>query len=290
MRARRMAVTLTVTCGSLAARALGAQCAAGVQRLVNERKFDPARAQVEALIARNAKDDAALHCLGRLHRDQGNAGDAVEWLEKAVAVDAKNARHHEGLGLALRAKANAGNMLTQMTLGPRLKSELEMAVTLDPTLVDARAALLQLYTMAPAAMGGSIPKAREQAEAILKVNPVRGHMGMSTIAEQEQDFATAERELLAGITAKPDSEVAYSAAGAFYRRRERWVDAIKMYEQQVKAMPKDAPVSRVSNAHYYLGLSHQRSGNADRARAEFQAAVGANPDNDNAKKALASMK
>jgi tetratricopeptide (TPR) repeat protein len=258
--------------------------------MVNARQFEPARAQLEALVARNAKDDAALHCLGRLYVEQGNAGDAVDWFEKAVAVDAKNARHHEGLGLALRTKANTANMISQMTLGPRLKSELELAVSLDPTLVDARAALLQLYVMAPAAMGGSMPKAHEQADAMMKVNPVRGHMGLSSIAEQQQDFTTAERELLAGISAKPDSEVAYSAAGGFYRRRERWSDAIKMYEQQIKAMPKDSPLTRVSNAHYYLGLAQQRSGRNDRAKAEFEAAVTANPDNDNAKKALASLK
>lgn len=59
---------------------------------------------------------------------------------------------------------------------------------------------------------------------------------------------------------------------------------------QVKAMPKDSPLSRVSNAHYFLGVAHQRNGNTERAKAEFQAALAANPDNDNAKKALASLK
>lgn len=290
MTAYRTTITLAAACACAASNALGAQCLPAVQHLVNARKFEPARAQIEAQLARNTKDDAAMHCMGRLLMEQGNADEAVDWLEKAVAADEKNARHHEALGLALRTKANQGNMMTQMSLGPRVKTELEQAVEIDPTLVDARAALLSLYAMAPAMMGGSIAKAREQAEAILKVNQVRGHMGFSAIAEQEQDFAGAEKELLAGIAAKPDSEVAYSAAGGFYRRRERWTDAIAMYEKQLKAMPRDAPVLRVSNAHYYLGLAHQRSGRADRAKAEFEAAVAANPDNENAKKALASLK
>jgi tetratricopeptide (TPR) repeat protein len=290
MHSHRLAVILAVISGCLAAPTLEAQCSAGVQRQINARQFDPAKAQIQALLVKNARDDAAMHCMGRLLLDQSNAGDAVDWLEKAVAANPKSAQHHEALGLALRTKAGQANVLSQAALGNRSLSELEQAVSLDPSLVDARAALLQLYAMAPPMMGGSIPKAREHAAAILKVNPVRGHMGYSTIAEQEKDFATAEREVLAAITAKPDSEVAYSAAGGFYRRRERWAEAIAMYEKQLKAIPPDAPLIRVSNAHYNLGLAQQRSGRNDRAKTEFEAAVAANPDNDNAKKALASLK
>src|SRR5205085_5956210 len=137
------------------------------------------------------------------------------------------------------------------------------AVALDAALVDARAALLNLYAGMPEAMGGGLVKAREQADALLKVNAVRGHMGLGQIAEQQQDFASAEGEFLAAITARPDSEVAYSAAGGFYRRRERWVDAIGMYEKQLSMMPKDWPVGRVSLAHYNMGVAQQKGGHAD---------------------------
>jgi tetratricopeptide (TPR) repeat protein len=114
-------------------------------------------------------------------------------------------------------------------------------------------------------------------------------MGFARIAEQGKDYATAEKEFLAAITARADSEVAYSAAGGFYRRRERWADAIGMYRKQLAAMPKDPSLTRMSNLHYGLGLSLQGSGRPDLAKPEFQAAVAANPDNANAAKALASL-
>jgi len=132
-------------------------------------------------------------------------------------------------------------------------------------------------------------KMRLHAAEILKVNAVRGHMGYGRIAEQEKDYASAEKEFLLGITARPDSEVAYSAAGGFYRRRERWAKAIAMYRKQLAAMPKDPSLTRLSNAHYSLALSLQGSGRPDLAKPEFQAAVAANPDNANASKALASL-
>lgn len=279
-----LALMLTV----LAAGAADAQCGPSVQRQINQHQFDAARTQLEAQLARNAKDDATMDCLGRLFLEKGETENAVDWLEKAVTANGKSAQHHMWYGLALRAKGNQGNMLTQMTTGPKMMAELEQAVSMDPTLVDARAALLQLYLMAPAAMGGSVEAAREQAAGMLKVNPVRGQMGLAAIAEQEKDPAAAEKAFLAGIAARPDSEVAYSAAGGFYRRQERWADAIAMYEKQLKAMPKDAPIVRVSNAHYNLGLAQQKAGQPERAKAEFRAALAANPDNENAKKALAA--
>jgi len=261
-----------------------------VQHALNARKFAVARSQLDARLARNDKDDELLDCRGHAELEAGKTEDAVKWFEKAVALNPRSAAHHEGLGLALRALANQASMFEQMRIGPRMKAELEEAVRIDGTLVDARSALLDLFAQAPAAMGGSIDKAREHAAEILKVNAVRGHMGYGRIAEQEKDYATAEKEFLLGIAARPDSEVAYSAAGGFYRRRERWGEAIAMYRKQLAAMPKDPSLTRLSNAHYSLGLSLQGSGRPDLAKPEFQAAVAANPDTANASKALASLR
>jgi tetratricopeptide (TPR) repeat protein len=80
------------------------------------------------------------------------------------------------------------------------------------------------------------------------------------------------------------------AADAFYPRRARWTDAIAMYGKQLKTMPEDATPTSVSNAHYFLGLVHEKSGDGDRAKAEYQAAIAANPRNEDAKKALGSLK
>lgn len=285
----RIAMALSLIGFPFVVRVLEAQCSPNVQHLINERKFDAARAPLDAQLKSSAKDDAAMNCMGRLLLDKGEPGDAVDWLEKAVAIKSTSAQHHLWLGLALRAKAQQANIVSQAVLGPRMKAELERALAIDPTLVDARAALLGVYVIAPEIMGGSMPKAREQAAEMMKVNPMRGQMGFATVSEQEQDYPAAEQAFLAAIVARPDSEVSYSAAGGFYRRRERWTDAIAMYEKQLKFMPQDAPVARVSNAHYYLGVANQRGGHADRAKAEFQAAIAWNADNDNAKKALAAL-
>jgi tetratricopeptide (TPR) repeat protein len=273
----------------LAPIALHAQCNAAVQRLVANRQYDNARVQLEAQIKRAPNDDAAMHCMGRLLLEQDESGDAIDWLEKAVKINGRDAQHHLWLGLALRTEGGKAGMLRAPGFMGRMKTELEQALVLDPRLVEARYALLQLYAQAPAMMGGSMPNARAQAAQMLKVNPMRGHIGYAFIADQEKDYPAAEKEYLAAIAARPDSDVTYSAAGAFYRRRERWSDAISMYEKQLKTISKDAWPTRVSNAHYFLGLAHEKSGHRDRAKAEYQAAIAANPKNEDAKKAFASL-
>lgn len=275
---------------SLAGATARAQCASAAQRLITDRKYDAARAQLEAQIKRVPNDDAAMHCMGRLLLEQGKSGDAVDWLDKAVNVNGRNAQHHLWLGLALRAEGQKAGMLRAPSLIGRMKTELDQALALDPTLVEARYALLQFYAQAPSMMGGSIPKAREQAAEMLKLNPMRGHIGYGFVAEQEKDLAAAEKEYLAAISAKPDSDVTYSAAGGFYRRQERWNDAIGMYEKQLKTMAKDAFPTKVSNAHFFLGVAEEKTGHRDKAKTEYQTAIAANPKNEGATKALASLK
>jgi tetratricopeptide (TPR) repeat protein len=270
--------------------ALDAQCNPATQRLITNRKYDDARTDLEAQLKRAPGDDAAMECIGRFLLDQGESSDAVDWLEKAVAINSKNAQHHLSLGLALRAEAGKASMLSAPALFGRMKTEYEQAVALDPALVDARYALLQVLAQVPPAMGGSIAKAREHSAELLRLNPIRGHLGYGIAAEQEKDFVGAEKEFLAAIAVRPDSDVAYGATGAFYRRRERWNDAVAMYEKQLKAMPKDATQTRISNAHYFLGMAHDKSGHGDKAKAEYQAAITANPKNEDAKRALASLK
>ena len=57
---------------TLVAADLHAQCSPRVQKLVGDQKYDDARAEVQALIKKNASDDAALHCMGRIYAAKGS--------------------------------------------------------------------------------------------------------------------------------------------------------------------------------------------------------------------------
>jgi cytochrome c-type biogenesis protein CcmH/NrfG len=87
MTRNTIAQMLLVAAASLAAPSLHAQCVPAVQRLIATLKYDEARTQLEAQLKRAPSDDAAMHCMGRVLLEQDRTGDAVDWLEKAIAVN-----------------------------------------------------------------------------------------------------------------------------------------------------------------------------------------------------------
>lgn len=287
IRRHRVLRPLLVVGASLLPVTLHAQCGPAVERLISDRKYDDARIELQAQLKRAPDDDAAMDCMGRMLLNQGESGAAVDWLGKAVKINGKSAQHYLWLGNALGAEGEKASTLRRPFLVWRLKAAYEQAVALDPTLVDARRGLVMVYSLAPGVMGGSMPKAREQAAEILKLNPMRGHMAYGMIAEREKNYTSAEKEFLAAVAAMPDSAIPYNAVGAFYRRQMRWADAIAMYEKALKANP-DAVSASIT--HYNLGVIHQQNGRRDQANAEYQAALAANPNNQDAKKALAALK
>ena len=67
---------LLIVPGALAVVAFNAnaQCSPPIQKLITDQKYDEARAEAQALIAKNASDDVALHCMGRVYIAMDKAG------------------------------------------------------------------------------------------------------------------------------------------------------------------------------------------------------------------------
>jgi tetratricopeptide (TPR) repeat protein len=322
-----MRALLTVP-GALAFVALhaNAQCSPAIQTLVTEKKYDEARAEAQALIAKNAADDVALHCMGRVYAAMDKAGDAAGWFEKAIKVNDKVSAHHLWLGNALGDQAQHANKLKLPFLARRVKSEFEKAVELDPASIDGRHGMIQFYAQAPGVMGGSLDKAKEQAREIEKLNAMRGHVEMAQLLEtKDKDLAGAEREYTAAMTAGPDSTLGYNSLASFFRRQKKYAEGIAVYERLLKARPdaitthlnigynlalsgenldrgeheiktwladppKDAPAVNTGFAHYVLGMIYERQSKKDAARAEYQSALTFNPKHTDAKKALDALK
>jgi Tfp pilus assembly protein PilF len=320
--------TLLLLAPALAIAALtrtSAQCTPSIQKLASDQKYDEARTEAEALIKKNPADDAALHCMGRLYLAQGKSGDAVDWFEKAVKANDKNPLHHLFLGDALGSEAQKANKFRQPLLARRLKTELERAVALDPNLVDAHEGLRQFYLQAPGFMGGSQDKAKEEAETILRLNPLRGHFALANNAQHNKDLPTAESELKAALAAAPDSSIAWFSLGAFYQNHARWQDVFALYDRMIKERPDEilarfqygraaaisgenlergerelkawlssapstAPIVTQSGAHMRLAMIYERQGKKDVARTEYQTALSINPKNAEAKKLLDALK
>lgn len=302
-----------------------AQCTLAIQRLVNERKFDDARTQIQSLLARNPNDDQAVHCLGMISMSMDRPREAIGHFEHAIQLNDKSSLHHLWLGNSLGSVADSTSKIKQPFLARRVKSEFERAVELDPRSIGARHGLIQFYVRAPGVMGGSIDKAKDQAREIGKVNAMRGHLEMGNILNNDKKVAEAEAEYVEAINSSPDSSGIWYSIAQHYQDRQLWVEAFALYDRMLRqfpseqmvhfwigrtaaisgeqldrgetelkgwlaAPPKDVAPVTLAGAHQRLGMIYEEQGKKDQARAEYNTALAIDPNSANAKKSLAALK
>jgi len=163
-------------------------------RLFEARRFPEARAALEAAVQEDSRDTRALYYLGRTLMAQNEPEKAAAALEKSVALDPASAEKHLWLGRAWGSQAQSANFLKQASLAPKIRREFEKAVELDPGSADARFSLIEYYINAPGIMGGSLDKAREEAAAIARLDPLRGYRARARILEYEKNWDAAGAE------------------------------------------------------------------------------------------------
>ena len=316
MRLRLVLPLLCALAPSLPAQSTGR----GVQ-LFEAHDRAAARAELTAAVRQNGRDARAHHYLGRLALLDGDAEEAVKHLERAIELDGSVSGYQYWYASAVTQQTMRASPLKRPMLAGRMKAAAERAVALDGRNVDARDLLVDFYSMAPGMMGGSDEKAGEQAQAIARLDAMRGHLAAARLAMKAKDSAAVEREMNAAIAAAPDSLRPYSALAIWYTRAERWAPAFATMdryiarrpddpygpnavgriaafsgqqlargEQGIRAFlakpPRDAAAPVLSRAHQRLGqvLAHQ--GKHAEARAAFQQAVALDPHNDEARKAV----
>jgi tetratricopeptide (TPR) repeat protein len=174
--------------------------------------------------------------LGRIAIDEGKFDDAEGFFEEAVDANGKVAEYYSWLGNTYAVIAQNANPLRQGILAPKMKSAWEKSIELDPTNVDSRKSLIQFYSQAPGFMGGSIDKAKEMANQIIKLKPAEGHLQLGNIFVKENNLTAAEKEYTEAI--KIDQNY-FSVLGTFYINQKQYDKAFKYFEDAVKKNPDD---------------------------------------------------
>lgn len=178
----------------------------------------------------------AQFMLGRISYDEMKYDDAEEYFEEAIEANDQVAGYYTWYGNTLGAMASDANFFTQGMLAPKMKNAWEKAVALDPDAVDPRISLIQYYLQAPAIVGGSVDKAVEIANQILKLKPAEGHRQLGNIYLKEKKIAEAEKEFIA----MANEDVTYNQALAnFYQSQKQFNKAFDLFESVVKSNPND---------------------------------------------------
>jgi tetratricopeptide (TPR) repeat protein len=154
-------------------------------------------------------------------------------------MDAQNSDFHLWLGRALGEKADRASFVTAFSLAKRTRAEFEESVRLNPKNAEALADLGDFYRQAPGVVGGGVDKAQEIASQLDKVDSARAHQLRGSIAEQQKDFPTAEREFKLAIAADPHPALSWTTLAGFYARRQRFDDLESAIKSAVSAALHD---------------------------------------------------
>jgi tetratricopeptide (TPR) repeat protein len=159
--------------------------------------------------------------------------------ERARDLDPQNSLNYLWLGRAYGEKADRANFLSAAGLAKKVRGAFERAVELDPTNWQARSDLGEFYVDAPGIVGGGKDKARDQANALMPLKPVKAYWLLGRISEKEKDFADAERQYRAGIAATHSGTRAWVELAIFYRHTNRFDEMEKALRELENAQVDD---------------------------------------------------
>jgi tetratricopeptide (TPR) repeat protein len=157
-------------------------------------------------------DPAAAFAAGRALLERGEAAKASPLLEQAAALAPKRAEYHYWLARSYTAEAKATtNAVRLLALAWDVGEELELAVQLDPDLLDARVRLVQYYEMTPRVVGGSSRKAREAARELAERDAPLGLWAHGYLAYRAKQYGPARVSLRAAAASARDAQTKVQA-------------------------------------------------------------------------------
>ncbi len=282
------------------------------------RKYAEARAIFQPLASRDA---VAAYYMGRMAANDDDLDKAVDYFEKAVELDERNAEYYDWLGRGYGSKALKASKFKLPFLARKTRMAWEKGLAIDPNNLDIMEDLVQYYLQAPGFLGGSKDKAREMINEVRKRNAYKGAVLAANICSSQKDSACVEREIRAVIVAYPDSTNSYASLAGFYANAKQFDKAFEVIDQRMKKKPNEVAMQyalgrtaalsgqqldrgeqalknyladppengQIAGAHLRLGMIYAQKGNKDAARKEYLTSLHMNSGSAEAKKELAAL-
>jgi tetratricopeptide (TPR) repeat protein len=220
---------------------LPAEAATSPKELLAVGRADEAIQTLEQQVKRSATDAESYNLLCRAYFMIEEWDHGITACERARSLDPQKSLYHLWLGRVYGEKADrAGFSFSAAGLAKKVRTSFERAVELDPKSWEARVDLAEFYLGAPGFMGGGNDKARQQADALLPLNPGMSHWVLARIASKEKDAAGAEREYRAAIVASHSGARAWFELASFLRHANR-LDEMEQALRTMESSPVDRP-------------------------------------------------
>jgi tetratricopeptide (TPR) repeat protein len=194
----------------------------------------------------SAPQDASIyHWLGRSYYEMQDFDKAISNAEQAVKLSSQNSEYQRWLGRAYGGKAEKSR---SFFLARKVKQAFQAAVRLAPKNIQARRDLMQYCVEAPWIVGGDKEMAREQIDAISRIDPIEGRLARAAYLTAEKQWKPAEAEYLAIVSDGPARIGPYMEAAEFFDSRKDAANLERTLEAAVRVESNDPRLQ------YYRGV------------------------------------
>ena len=241
------------------------------QRHFSAGNYSAAIAALRSFVSQDPQNAEGFYWLGRCYYEIRDLDEAIVQSAKAVELQPRNSVYHQWLGRDYAAKADRDK---SYFTARKVKKHFQQAVQLDPMNLAARRDLEEFCIQAPWIVGGSDDEAKAQVDAIVKVDPIAGHLARASFDIQAlKRIDLAENEYKQILAAKPSDPEPYFDVVAFFRQQNRPADMNSVLDAVERINPNDPRVG------FYRAQAMILAGsNLDRAAEYIKSFLASTPD------------
>jgi tetratricopeptide (TPR) repeat protein len=207
---------------SLIALAAAVQVAYSPRTDLEAGRYLKALAEAESRLASNPTEALALAAKSQALSSQLRFGEAGAYADRALAANSALADAHLARGLARAGTAVQQRNFSSLRSASGAMEDLRVATSLDPSLKPAWMSLGLAYQQLPGILGGSTRKALACADALSRVDAVKGDLLRGTILALDERWSAAEPFLLRAVAKAPaDPQVVSGFLSALGERATR---------------------------------------------------------------------
>jgi len=170
-----------------------------IDSLIEAKKYEQAVQKLEVYISKTPQDIVLLELMGDAYGFQSNWAKAVSCYKQLLDLNPKNATYHYKYGGVLGKLAKEERKLSGIGQISRVKTSFITATELDPSHINVRWALVELYTQLPSFLGGSYKKALIYADQLEQLSESNGYFAKAYVYEKSDKIASAKTYYKKGL-------------------------------------------------------------------------------------------
>ena len=205
--------------------------------------------------------DRAYYLTGRNYFMLGDYKQATEVFERAFTMTPGSSEYALWLGRSFGRRAETAPFFAAR-YASKARAYFEKAVALDPKNDEALNDLFHYYLEAPGFLGGGYNKAEGIAQRIAELNPTEGHFAQAQLADQRQQFDTAEEQLRRALELGPGQVGRVLDFARNLARHGRISESEAAFDQAERLEP-NSPKVAFARARIYI----EQKRNLDQAKA-----------------------